>query len=84
MAISSLLFCLCASFSLLMGYDGYLHKACARIYDKDFKYYIDFDWYKRYTYEEAIAMKASQEAQGGLFHLPEGYSVRGRTPAQEP
>ena len=29
--------------SILLGYDAYLHKACARIYDSDHKYYIDFD-----------------------------------------
>jgi hypothetical protein len=59
--------------SMLMGYDAYLHKACARIYDKDFKYYIDFDWYQRYTYEEATKFHASQVAKGEHFILPKGY-----------
>jgi hypothetical protein len=58
-----------------MGYDGYLHKACARIYDKDFKYYIDFDWYQRYTYEQAMKTKAEEEAKGGQFLVPDGYKV---------
>ena len=55
---------------------GYLHKACARIYDRDFKYYIDFDWYRRYTYKEAMKIQAEEEAKGGQFVLPDGYKVR--------
>ena len=58
---------------MFLGYDAYLHKACARIYDKDFKYYIDFDWNKRFTYAQAQQEVIDAAARGEPFDLPAGY-----------
>lgn len=58
---------------MLLGYDAYLHKACARIYDADFKYYIDFDWNKRFTYAEAQQEVIDAAARGEPFDLPAYY-----------
>jgi len=57
----------------LLGYSGYLSKACLRLYDWNKEYYIDFDWYKRMTYEEAIAEREKEEREGRQFILPKGY-----------
>lgn len=59
--------------SRLLGYDGYLHKACARIYDSSMQYYIDFDWNRRYTYAAAQQELKESHARGEPFDLPAGY-----------
>lgn len=57
-----------------MGYDGYLHKACARVYDHNGLYYVDVDQYLRYTYAEAMETRTKALAEGRQFVLPPGYT----------
>jgi len=58
----------------LLGYDGYLHKACARIYSSDHSVFIDFDWSRRLTYAEAHAEAQRMAAEGATFDMPVGYT----------
>jgi len=69
------MFPLPSSTSLLLGYDGYLHKACARIYSSDHAVYIDFDWNRRLSFEDAQVERAAALASGNTFELPPGYTV---------
>ena len=61
--------------SKIMGYDGYMHATGARIYDKEFKLYVDVYWYKRFTYEQAQEEARAVLARGdSAFRLPPGYT----------
>lgn len=58
----------------LLGYDAFMHMTCARIYDADYKYYVDLYWYKRLTYTEAQAEAAKAQATNTPFLMPPGYT----------
>jgi hypothetical protein len=56
-----------------MGYDGYLHKACARVYDANGLYYVDVDQWLRYPYAEALKTRDAAIAAGRHFWMPPNY-----------
>jgi hypothetical protein len=56
--------------SPILGHDGYLHKACGRIYDADKTYYVDLDWTKTFTYEQAMEQVKTRSLQ-----VPKDYKV---------
>jgi len=58
----------------LLGYDGFLHKPCARFYSEDYRVFIDFDWNKRFTYAAAQEERERVVSQGGVFDIPAGYT----------
>src|SRR4051794_35861511 len=52
--------------SPVTGADGFMHKPCFRVYDKDRKHlYIDIDWFREYSAEEVEALR-----QPGVTHAP--------------
>jgi hypothetical protein len=46
----------------ILGYDGYLHYPCVRIYDKNMEYFIDIYWYRRIPAKQVLLYKLP------LFH----------------
>jgi len=40
--------------NLILGFDGYLHDPCVRIYDRYMKYFLDIYWYRRVPAKQVL------------------------------
>lgn len=47
--------------NLVLGYDGYLHSPCIRIYDAEQLYYIDVYWYRHVTPIQVMEMREKKQ-----------------------
>lgn len=65
--------------SWLLGYSSYLHAPCARVYDKDIKYYTDIYWYREVSAQK-IRRQIEVQMLGKSLHDENAALAEGQEP----